>query len=279
MQALRQENTPAARGRVPAAHRTAYDPRLARGFRLCLIPGPAHIDLPGLQRLLVGHNRVLLLGPGQAPVIRALLPMPGALRELRIAPCLLALAEQELGLLAPGESRFRVPLAQLSAEAFLRWRLLGWSARPGHHGESAALALCRSVLLAVACDARRRPLPAAGPTVSGRSRFELAQQAAELIERHWQTGMSLESLAERFSLSPFHLLRSFRRTLGLTPHQYLLQLRLRRSFDLLESGALRIIDVALACGFSSHGHFSTTFRRAFGLSPLAYQRLGDAQGG
>ena len=245
-----------------------------RGFRLRLPARPALVRLPGFQPLLAGHNTVLLLGPDERIEETPLMSGSGDPRDIELPPELLALADRELALLGSGGRRFRLPIARLSAETYLRWRLLDWSGREEDTGVAARQALCRAVLLGAVSDWRRRPVPAAGATASGgRSRFELAQQTAELIERRWQEGLCLDALAEHFGLSPFHLLRSFRRGLGLTPHQYLLQLRLRRSFELLEAGALRIIDVALATGFSSHGHYSTAFRKAFGISPLAYQRL------
>lgn len=280
MDALQAE----AKLKIPARGTAPFNPLFARsslcsGFRLRLLHGPARVTLPGFQRLLCGHNSVLLLGPGERPELQSLTPSPLMQDDLPIDPLLLAAADCELGVLGKGAARFRLPWARLSADSYLRWRLLAWSSQAEHRGGDAQKALCRGILMAAAADWRRRPLPASGGTPGAtRSRFELAQQAAEVIETHWQEGISLDALAEHFELSPFHLLRSFRRGLGLTPHQYLLQLRLRRSFSLLESGGLRIIDIALASGFSSHGHYSTAFRKTFGISPLAYQRLGrDAE--
>ncbi|MCK7592803.1 helix-turn-helix transcriptional regulator [Pseudomarimonas salicorniae] len=259
---------------------TERDQPSLRGFRLRRLSTPCRVELPGFQPLLAGQNSVLLLGPGDAHEESPLDGVAGHVAELPVPTGLLAVAERELGVLAAGNRRFRMPIARLSPEAYFRWRLLDWSANAADRGPEALEAVCRAVLLCAANDWRRRPVPNAGAQVAGgRSRFELAQQAAALIEMHWQEGPCLEALAAHFELSSFHLLRSFRRGLGLTPHQYLLQIRLRRSFDLLEAGGLRIIDIALATGFSSHGHYSTAFRKTFGISPLAYQRLGRAERG
>ena len=60
------------------------------------------------------------------------------------------------------------------------------------------------------------------------------------------------------------------RETGLTPHQYALQLRLRRSLLALERGPARLATLAQAAGFSSHGHFSNAFRATWGLTPRQY---------
>jgi AraC-like DNA-binding protein len=73
-----------------------------------------------------------------------------------------------------------------------------------------------------------------------------------------------------FGLSSFHLLRVFRRETGLTPHQYALQLRLRRTLLELEDSPPRLAELATGAGFSSHAHFSSAFRAAWGLTPQQY---------
>lgn len=243
------------------------------GFRIRLLAEPARVAFPGSATLVVGRNAVLLLGPDDQPSIESLNGAPQSWRDLALPTALLATADRELGLVVG--RRFRAPWARLSAEHYLRWRLLRWQSAAAVC-PAATEAWSRGALMGAAAEWRRRPLCTAGSRLHGaRSRFELSQQAAALIEVRWFEGVALDPLAGELGISSFHLLRSFRRSFGLTPHQYLLQLRLRRSFDLLEAGGLRIIDVAMAVGFSSHGHYSTAFRKAFGISPLQYQQLGQ----
>lgn len=86
------------------------------------------------------------------------------------------------------------------------------------------------------------------------------------------TNVSLESLARRSGWSPFHLHRAFRRTVGETPKQYTLRLRLEAAAARLLASDESVIDIALAAGFTSHEVFTRAFRRQFGRTPGDYRR-------
>jgi AraC-like DNA-binding protein len=79
------------------------------------------------------------------------------------------------------------------------------------------------------------------------------------------------ALARAAHLSPAHFSREFRRAFGETPHQYLLTRRLERAAELLRNTDHSVSDVCLDVGLSSVGSFTTSFGRAFGLSPTAYR--------
>jgi AraC-like DNA-binding protein len=78
---------------------------------------------------------------------------------------------------------------------------------------------------------------------------------------------SLTPLAHKLGMSPFHLARRFRRELGLPVHQYLLRLRLALALDRIRDGATGFSRLAWELGFSSHSHFSATFRTTYGMTP------------
>jgi AraC-like DNA-binding protein len=59
---------------------------------------------------------------------------------------------------------------------------------------------------------------------------------------------------------PVHVSRSFRRTLGCTFREYLTLIRIRRATDLLKQSSTCITEIAFACGFSDHAHFTRTFK-------------------
>ncbi|MBP0644825.1 helix-turn-helix domain-containing protein, partial [Mycobacterium tuberculosis] len=63
----------------------------------------------------------------------------------------------------------------------------------------------------------------------------------------------------------------FRRVEGLPLHQYLLRLRLARALDRL-AGVEDLSQLAFELGFSSHSHFTATFRQVYGRSPADFQR-------
>jgi len=81
---------------------------------------------------------------------------------------------------------------------------------------------------------------------------------------------NLEAVVLTYSRS--HFLRMFETATGLTPHRYLLQLRLERAQELMRKGSTSLIDIAALCGFSSHAHMSRVFRQLLGVTPSQYRR-------
>jgi AraC family transcriptional regulator len=63
----------------------------------------------------------------------------------------------------------------------------------------------------------------------------------------------------------------FHAAVGQTPHRYLIHLRLAYAKKLLRHKRVSLIDVAAACGFSSHGHMTHVFRRTLGMTPSEYR--------
>lgn len=86
--------------------------------------------------------------------------------------------------------------------------------------------------------------------------------AARMSER-----ITLDDVARAVNVSPFHLARIFQKHTGVPVHRYLTQLRLRASLERLAEGASDLTVLALELGFSSHSHFTDTFRREFGKAP------------
>jgi AraC family transcriptional regulator len=94
------------------------------------------------------------------------------------------------------------------------------------------------------------------------------------MESELDSDLTLTQLAVESGYSRTHFMRMFRDATGQSAHRYLLELRLKKAASMLASRSLSLIDIALACGFSSHAHFSTAFRSRYGLSPSAYRRRG-----
>jgi AraC-like DNA-binding protein len=96
--------------------------------------------------------------------------------------------------------------------------------------------------------------------------------ARELLCSPDEPGVSVEQVAARVNVSPFHLTRRFAAVFGATPHQYRTAARLWRARQLLARGEHTVTEVCFELGFSSLGSFSALFRARVGESPLAYQR-------
>ena len=82
--------------------------------------------------------------------------------------------------------------------------------------------------------------------------------------------LSLADLARETSMSPYHFLRTFRRLIGVTPHQYVLRTRLHRAAVRLRQSGDAISAIAFDVGFNDLSTFNRRFRRVMGVHPGAY---------
>jgi transcriptional regulator GlxA family with amidase domain len=103
-------------------------------------------------------------------------------------------------------------------------------------------------------------------------------RCVELLEQDTAAELSREQLAERVGLSNRQLERLFRKYLHTTPSRYTMDHRLKRARALLRDTSLSIIEVAVACGFTSHSHFSKSYRQRFGTTPRDERRSVASRG-
>lgn len=99
------------------------------------------------------------------------------------------------------------------------------------------------------------------------------RRAKELLSAHIVDGVSVEKLARECSFSRCHFSRAFKLSLGLSPHQYLLQMRVDKAKKQLMNPTLKITEVAIDCGFSDSSHFTKVFSRCTGFSPSYWRQL------
>jgi len=102
----------------------------------------------------------------------------------------------------------------------------------------------------------------------------LVEATKELIARRLDERLTLGEIARGVHSSPFHLARVFRQRTGFSIHGYRNQLRLRSSLDRLFEPDVDLALLAARLGYSSHSHFTDSFRRAFGPPPSAVRRAG-----
>ena len=94
----------------------------------------------------------------------------------------------------------------------------------------------------------------------------LARRLQELLDAHVVEGLSLARAATTLEAHPTHLVRSFRRAVGIPPHRYLTGRRLDRARRLLLDGR-RAADVAVEVGFHDQAHLTRHFKRMLGVTP------------
>jgi AraC family transcriptional regulator len=105
----------------------------------------------------------------------------------------------------------------------------------------------------------------------GLSQHKLAQ-VIEYIDEYLARNIGLSDLAEVVGMSQYHFTRQFKRSMGITPHQYLLKQRIERAKLLLLQSKLNIAEVALECGFANQGHLNYHFKRLLNMTPKTFTK-------
>ncbi len=97
------------------------------------------------------------------------------------------------------------------------------------------------------------------------------QLALKFIRAHYAQSISLEQVAAEVYLTPEYFSRIFKEETGMTFVNYLTDIRLHHSLQLLETTALRVQDVAQHVGYPNVSYFSTVFKKKYGMSPYEYR--------
>ena len=104
------------------------------------------------------------------------------------------------------------------------------------------------------------------------------EQIRLFIDCHLTENLRIADIAAHFSFSGEHLIRLFKGTYGITPHQYILQSKMRLAMVLLKTTDESIEEIAEKLGFSDAHHFSTQFKRLLSYQPSQYRGIDRKQG-
>ncbi|MFM0672716.1 helix-turn-helix transcriptional regulator [Paraburkholderia sediminicola] len=110
------------------------------------------------------------------------------------------------------------------------------------------------------------PQPIAGALSSQQLRL-----VREFVEAHLADKIVLEDLSLLVGLARFRFLKLFKRTVGMTPHAWLLRMRLEKAVALINANRnMPITEIAHAVGFFDQSHFTRAFREAYGVTPARF---------
>lgn len=102
--------------------------------------------------------------------------------------------------------------------------------------------------------------------------FKRISTARDWMEAHYNGNVSLEDIAAIASMNSQHFLRMFKQVYNITPHQYLIDLKLKKARTMLENNDLTISDICAAIGFESSFSFSVLFKKRFGSPPSHFRK-------
>jgi AraC family transcriptional regulator len=99
-------------------------------------------------------------------------------------------------------------------------------------------------------------------------------RAVEYIQDQLEADLTVSGIAQAAGMSPYHFSRLFKESTGQSPHQYVVEARVRKAKQLLTTGKFTISEAAYHVGFVDQSHLTRHFKRVFGLPP---KRLLESQ--
>jgi len=174
---------------------------------------------------------------------------------------------EELAASGGGSARYRFGATHLPPRPDILRQVAGLEAlaREDRLAVDEAVPLLLESLLALSCGAAKRTQQVSPAD------YRRVARAVALLEGSYAATIDLEGLASEAATSKYHFLRVFRRVVGMTPYQYLLQLRLRHAAVALATRPGRILDLVMESGFGDLSGFNQRFRANFGLTPRAWR--------
>jgi AraC-like DNA-binding protein/quercetin dioxygenase-like cupin family protein len=165
--------------------------------------------------------------------------------------------------LAPGRVMQTMPPNELQA-------LFDELIRSGLKGTRFSPPICLRLLECLLLKVEESKVPSGGIELHS---FQTYQHCRAHLERHFGRLRSIQELARECHVNAAYLCRLFHRYDHLSPYQYLLRLKMHYAAELLEQPGALAKQVAEQAGFGDPFHFSRVFKRVFGVSPQAFQRL------
>ena len=109
--------------------------------------------------------------------------------------------------------------------------------------------------------------------VSTEKHSGLLSQAISYIGKEYvNSSLTNETVAKHCNISEVYLRKLFVKELGITPRQYLIDLRVQRAKQLLSEGVMKINAIAEGCGFANQYHFCRAFKEKTGVTPSEYMK-------
>lgn len=112
-------------------------------------------------------------------------------------------------------------------------------------------------------------------TAEGRQAIQIPEyiRAAEkYLEQHFREKVPLQELADMLHVDRFYLIKEFGRYVGISPHEYQIELRISYAKELLKYSDLTVNEIAYACGMNQASHFISLFREREHSTPARFRK-------
>ena len=176
---------------------------------------------------------------------------------------------EEIAASAAGTSKYRFRMARLPASAATTSAVAEVEERvprtDGQSAEELAIGLAERVIRATSAFLPR-------PAAASPRDLRRVTDTVRYIDEHHREPLDLARLASVARMSKYHFLRTFRKVVAATPHQYVLGVRLRHSARRLAANGHSVARIASDAGFGDLSTFYAHFRSAFGYPPNQHRR-------
>lgn len=233
---------------------------------------PVRIQQADAREVVADVNSVMYYNPDTYYHRGALHPRGDECEWFAIEPDVLrdALAEADPAAADRPRHPFTAPRGPSDAETYLLQRRLTDHVRQNPAAEALAveemaLTVLRRLVRLSQADNERGDAPVRGTTQA--AHWGAVERARQILSLRFREKLRLGDIAAAVHVSPYHLCRMFRRQSGVSLHRFVDHLRLRASLEMLGEFGGDLTQLALWLGYSSHAHFTTAFRRVFGISP------------
>lgn len=109
-------------------------------------------------------------------------------------------------------------------------------------------------------------------SVKREKRLKRINVVLEYMDRHCAESIENAKLAELMHVSENHFYYLFKETVGMSPRQYVNELRLKKALNLLKEGKYNLTEIASRAGFSDYNNFGRQFRRYYGCTPKEMEK-------
>jgi AraC family transcriptional regulator len=162
-----------------------------------------------------------------------------------------------------------LPCAAIAFDALHRvdtaLRLAGQCTAHGHADNPTMEAMCWELLSTVSG-------VSLWPDGLGTAQPSWIPKARELLHDRGSDSLAITEMAQQMGVHPVYFARAFRQVFHCTPGEYRMRCRLRDALARMRNSKLPLSEIALSAGFFDQSHFTTAFRKHFGMSPQAYRR-------